>query len=78
MPGASSPIGLVKWVFSSFSSRARRFIWRTNAIREPPTCSASVTAASLADSSIRPRSRSATDSRSPGRRLSLDSIGAAT
>jgi hypothetical protein len=54
------------------------FISRTNAAREPLMCSASVTAASLADSSIRPRSRSATDICSPGRRLSLDSIGAAT
>jgi hypothetical protein len=78
LPGASSPIGFAKCVLASFSSRARLFIIRTNAARVPATCSASVTAASLADSSISPRTRSATDSRSPGRRLSFDSIGAAT
>ena len=43
---------------------------RTSA-RDPPTCVGERHAASFADSSIRPRSRSATDSFSPGRRLSL-------
>jgi hypothetical protein len=51
---------------------------RTKAVRVPLTCSARVTAASLADSSMSPRRRSATVSFSPGRRLSFDSIGDAT
>ena len=59
------------------SSAARSFMSRTNAGREPEMPSASVTAASLALSSIRPSNRSDTRIRSPGRRLILDSIGAA-
>ena len=50
---------------------------RTNALREPETPSASVTAASLPDSSSRPRIRSETFIRSPGCRPILDSIGEA-
>jgi hypothetical protein len=45
---------LAKRVPFSPSSSARRFIWRTNASRLPETCSASVTAASLADASQQP------------------------
>ncbi len=56
---------------------ARSFMSRTNAGREPEMPSASVTAASLALSSIRPSNRSDTRIRSPGRRLIFDSIGAA-
>ena len=55
------------------SSRARRFISRTKAVREPAMRAASVAAASLALASSRPRRRSATVRRSPARRPITDS-----